>query len=226
MPGGAGQTQLFPSASAGEPHSSRTTPSTPSRVMRRKFYAVSSKATSRAGGFRLLNGERFFSGGPPIFVPPPGQRGFRDYPEAPVFLSDPKLGRTHWDFEGNSGYWFISDRMKSVLEKVDGEGFVFLRCEMRSRDGQSLPARWLCDVIRVLDALDEEKSAVRIGVADDGSKVYRLIGRQKLIFKEEIVRRCHVFRLKFNSRYIVCDDELKRACKSAEVIGILFQSTD
>src|ERR1700722_3628874 len=157
----AGHTKLVLSASAGEPRSPRATPSTRRRVMRRRFYAVRFQVGPRGSGFRLLNGERLFDGGPSTFVPPLGQRGFRDYPETPMFLADPKLGRTHRDFEGYSGYWFISDRMKSVLEKTDREAFAFLRCEMRSSDGQKLPERWLCDVIRVLDPLDEEKSTAR-----------------------------------------------------------------
>jgi Protein of unknown function (DUF1629) len=194
--------------------------------MRRRFYAVRFQVGPRGSGFRLLNDERLFSsGGPLTFVQPPGQRGFRNYPETPVFLADSKLGRTHRDFEGYSGYWFISDHMKSVLESVDRGAFVFLRCDMRSPDGQKLPARWLCDVIRVLDALDEEKSTARIGIADDGSKVYRILGREKLIFKEEVVGQFHVFSMKYHG-FIICDEEMKKACKSAEVTGLSFQSTD
>jgi hypothetical protein len=141
-----------------------------------------------------------------------------------VFLSDPKLGRTYRDFEGYSGYWFISDRMKSVLEKIDKEAFAFLRCDVQSSGGQELPGRWLCDVIRVLDALDEEKSTARIGIADDGSKVYRILGTEKLIFREEVVGQFHVFRMKYHEA-VICDDEMKRACKSAQITGISFEST-
>jgi hypothetical protein len=38
--------------------------------------------------FKLQNGETLFHRGPPIFVPPDGRRGFRNYPDVPVFVSD------------------------------------------------------------------------------------------------------------------------------------------
>jgi hypothetical protein len=141
-------------------------------------------------------------------------------------MADPKLGRTHRDFEGYSGFWFISDRMKYVLENTDRDAFAFLRCEMRSPDGSELPDRWLCDVIRVVDALDEEKSEAGISIADDGSKVYQILGSPRLIFKEDIVGHSHVFRMKYFQGWVICDDEMKHACKSAAVIGISFQLTD
>jgi hypothetical protein len=92
------------------------------RVKQCKFYIVRGSMASRASGFELLNGDRLFKGGPPALLPPLGQGGFRDYSERPVFLADPKLGRIHRDFEGYSGYWFISAATKSVLRTVDPEG--------------------------------------------------------------------------------------------------------
>jgi hypothetical protein len=174
----------------------------------------------------LLNGERLFNEGPSTFVPPQGQLAFRDYPEAPVFLSDLKLGRTDRDFEGYSGYWLISDRMKSALEATDSEAFAFLRCDMRSPDDLERPVRWLCDVVRILDALDEQRSAARIGVADDGSKVYLILGRERLIFKESVVGESHIFRMKYRNSLIICDEEMRRACKSAGLTGISFYPTE
>jgi Protein of unknown function (DUF1629) len=75
--------------------------------------------------------------------------------------------------------------MKSFLQAVGPEAFAFLRRDIRSPDGQELPSRWLCDVVRILDALDEAKSAVEIGVAGDGSKVYGEIDL-KFTFKESV----------------------------------------
>jgi len=43
---------------------------------------------------------------------------------------------------------------------MDPEALDFLQCHIRSPDGQELPARWFCNV-RILDALDEERSEVR-----------------------------------------------------------------
>jgi Protein of unknown function (DUF1629) len=73
----------------------------------------------------LLNGQRLLS-------PPTGQRGFPEYPEPPRFLFDKRLGG-HFprDLELCHSYWLISDRMKTVLQSVDREGFAFVQCEVR-----------------------------------------------------------------------------------------------
>jgi hypothetical protein len=189
---------------------------------KRKFYIIGSGRVSRASGFEVLNGDRLFKVGPHTFLPPPGCRGFRDYPERPVFLADPKLGRIHRDFEEYSGYWFVSLKMKSVLQDVDHEAFAFIECEVRSAEGEVQPSRWLCDVIRVLDAVDESRSTVRIVSASDGNKVYQMIGDESFAFREDVVGRSHIFRMKCFEAEIVCDDKLRRACRSADLKGISF----
>jgi hypothetical protein len=115
--------------------------------------------------------------------------------------------------------------MKSVLETTDKDAFAFLRCEVRSPGGQEAPVRWLCDVVRIIDALDEGKSAVGIGVADDGSKVYIISGRPTMVFRELVVGGCHVFRMKHYHELVVCEEDARRACKSAELTGISFHPT-
>jgi hypothetical protein len=190
---------------------------------KRAFYSVATARGSRGAGFRLLNGPELFRGGPPIFVPPPRRRGFRDYAEAPVFLADPRLGRIDRDFEIDTGYWFISDRMKSVVEGVDPDAFAFLQCKVQLRDGSEGPARWLCDIVRVLDAVDEENSDVRIGTADDGSKYYSFC--KNLRFRDDVVGSSHIFRLAYLQSSLVCDDEIRRACIKAELTGLRFKDS-
>ncbi len=192
------------------------------RVEKHKFFVMTSRVAHQASGFRLLNGDRLFKVGPLTFLPPLGLRGFRDYPERPIFLDDVKLGRIHRDLEEYSGYWFISEKMKSVLQTVDPEAFAFLECDIQSSDGTRQPARWLCDAVRVLDALDEDQSTAEIGVATDGSKVYHYVHTAKLIFKESIVGSSHIFRMKYFKPTTICDDEFRLACKSADLKGISF----
>jgi Protein of unknown function (DUF1629) len=193
------------------------------RPKKRKFYWVHRSVVSRASGFRLLNEERLFKEGPHTFMPPSAQWcGFRQYPERPAFLSDAKLGRIHRDFEVYSGYWFISDRMKSVLQGVDPEAFAFLQCDVRTPGGNDAPVRWLCDVIRILDALDEGRSTAEIGTAESGRKVYRFGLGASLTFNESVVGTSHIFRMKYRESTIFCDDEIKQACKSTRVTGISF----
>jgi hypothetical protein len=193
-----------------------------SSAKKRKFYYVTTARATRGTGFRLLNGPELFRGGPSIFVPPPGRRGFRSYSETPIFLSDSRLGRIHRDFEINTGYWFISDRTKTVIESVDPLAFAFLKCKVRMPDGSDGPVRWLCDVTRVLDALDEENSDIEIAVADDGSKFYKFIIGGRVNFKLGVIGPHHIFRIKFSQGSVVCDDELRRSCKSAELTGLRF----
>jgi hypothetical protein len=143
-----------------------------------------------------------------------------------MFLADSKLGHIDWDFEEYNGYWFISDRMKSLIETTDLEGFAFLQRDLRSRDGTDQPLRWLCDVVRVVDAVDEEKSTVGIGTASDGSKVYHITSRAKCIFKESVVGKFHIFRMRYRMSKVICDGEFMRVCKSAAIKGISFYPTE
>jgi hypothetical protein len=193
---------------------------------KRKFFIVQSATASRASGFRLLNKSDLFIGNPPTFFPPAGRRGFRDYPVRPAFVADPKLGRLHWDLEEYSGYWFVSERMKSVLQEIDPEAFVFLACDIQSPDGTPQPPRWLCDIVRVLDALDEGRSETRNAVAKDGSKYYVFAFASRLVFKENVVGNARIFRMKFSIATIMCDAALRLACKAVGLKGTSFRPTE
>jgi len=57
--------------------------------------------------------------------------------------------------------------MKGVLETVDRDGVAFLECETRSPGQKPAPRYWLCDVTRILDVIDEERSCGEI--LDDGT---------------------------------------------------------
>jgi hypothetical protein len=153
----------------------------------------------------------------------PGRRGFRKFSATPVFLADPRLGRTERDFEIYAGYWFISGRMKAIVEGVDPDSFAFLQCRLQLRDGSEGPVRWLCDIVRVLDAVDEENSDVQIGTADDGSKFYRFGGIVR--FRSDAVGSAHIFRLKYLEGSWACDGELRRACIEADLTGLRFKDT-
>jgi hypothetical protein len=140
-------------------------------VKRPKFYLVDGKPGKKASGHELLNREKLFQGHPKTLPPPLGRRGFREYPESPVFLADARLGPIDRDFEVYSGFWFISDRMKVVLEGVDPKAFAFLKCKVQLRDGTDGSPHWLCDVVRMLDALDEQESNAMLGTSDIGTKI-------------------------------------------------------
>lgn len=114
--------------------------------------------------------------------------------------------------------------MKTVLEEIDPEGVVFTRCETRLRDGTEGPIYWLCDVLRVLDAVDEEKSRVRVEIDPRyNSKIYDLAGGANLVFKEDIVGPAHVFRMRYLQSKVVCDHTFRDAYKNAGLRGLSFK---
>ncbi|MBR0723797.1 imm11 family protein [Bradyrhizobium manausense] len=63
----------------------------------------------------------------------------------------------------------------------------FLKCETRPLSRKAAADCWLYDVIRVLDAIDEEKTRGQILNDGAGCKHYNGIGKLSLVFKEEAV---------------------------------------
>jgi len=188
----------------------------------RKFYKMSPDfGLNGAAGFEVQNLAVLLQGRR-VLVPPPGRQGFPDYPEPPCVLINTKLGRPPLDLEEYHAYWLISDRAKSVFETVDPCGFTFVRCETRLVDGSPGPGYWLCDVVRVLDAVDEAASRMKIDYRY-GVKMYDLMGRANLVFKEDVVGRSHVFRLAHLEPAVVCDQHLKDACEAAALNGLTFR---
>lgn len=187
----------------------------------RRFYVVGldfrfqTAAGCKIENLVALAGERKV-----LFAPP--ERGFPPFPEPPRLLIDRSLGRAPTDWELYHDYWLASDRMKTVLETLDAEGVAFVKCETRYPDGSAAPTYWLCDVLRLLDAVDEQKSHLRIEYPAPDYKVYNLMGRASLIFNEESVGTAKIFRLRFLFPTIICDQSVKDACKQAGLRGISF----
>jgi hypothetical protein len=191
----------------------------------RKFYKMEQDfRASSAPGYRIENETRLLFGRR-ILGPGPEQRGFPIYPEAPRILFDKKLGRPVRDLEQCSDYWLISDRMKAVLEATDAEGFAFVKCEVRLRDGEPGPDYWLCDVVRVLDAVDEMASRLKI-YDEAGEKTYSLRGGANLVFKEDVVGSAHVFRMAHLEAAVICDEQIKDACRAAHLRGVALIDTE
>jgi hypothetical protein len=123
---------------------------------RRKFYRMSQNLNAGAPGYEIVN-ERLLAGDRIILDPPPGCRGFRDYPEPPRLVIGGRRGHVPRDLEAYCGYWLVSDRMKTLLESIDSAGLAFVKCEVQVVKGKIDNCYWLCDVTRMLDAVDEEK---------------------------------------------------------------------
>jgi uncharacterized protein DUF1629 len=190
----------------------------------RKFYRMGPDLRSGGAAGCKLENERLLLQGQLALGPPAGRRGFPDYPESPRFLFDSKIGRPPRDIEQYSYFWLISDRMKTVLEIVDQEAFAFARCEVRLSNGAPGPAYWLCDVLRILDAVDEAASQVRIEyLPPNSTKFYNLTGGANLVFREDVVGSAHAFRLADLDLVVFCDQQIRDACKAVGLKGVRFR---
>ncbi|MEA9557809.1 DUF1629 domain-containing protein [Xanthomonas nasturtii] len=160
---------------------------------------------------------------PPRLILRPNEGGFPTLPERPRLIYDPSKGVMPKDLEaGFSGYWLVSERLHQVFSTVDPEGFSFVECDFLMTDGTQGPRYFLCDVVRVLDALDEEQSEVEIEISDDfvNGKFYDLTGGASLAFRKDVVGNSHVFRTPFSADYyVICDRTLLDAVREAGIGG-------
>ncbi|MFK3845877.1 imm11 family protein [Stenotrophomonas sp. NPDC078853] len=149
----------------------------------------------------------------------PDAGGFPPLNGVPRVVFDPSEGPAPRDLEGGfGGYWLVSERLQRAMSVVDPEAFAFVECEVRLADGSAGPRRFLCDVVREVDALDEEASQLRIKVDDDyvRGKFYSLGGGARLVFKRDILAGAHVFLTPFNPSAF-CDRTFRSAVQAAGI---------
>lgn len=192
------------------------------RVRKRRFYKMG--RDSRAG-----RGRGFWIEDESVLPPHKLQRLPPSTPPVP-YVFDKSKGSLPYDLELCYRWWLISDRAKAVFEQVDPEAFVFVPCDVRVPKGSYHgPNYWLCDVARVLDALDEAQSHLQIGIRDDirymdhGKKYYEFPLKYKLVFSETAIGNAHIFRMAHKQSTVICDQDFKDACKSAGLRGIDFE---
>jgi hypothetical protein len=192
------------------------------RARKRKFYEIDTDIRRGAPlGVRLEDNK----------IVPYGARHLPDFVEPPRLVFDRKSGRPPRDLDTCAGFWLVSDKTKTVLEAVDPDAFSFVQCEIRVPQGGVWegPRHWLCEVARILDALDETRSRVKIGIRDDaryldnGKKFYQFSINDNLVFREDVVGDAHAFRMPYSRLTVICDQVLKDACKSAGLKGIWFR---
>jgi len=201
-------------------------PRKPSRMKRRNFYIVGRNHQQRKPkGVELVNGPDLFRGtGYRTLAPPDAKiRGFRDYPVRPRFRISTRLGRKLNDIEFDGAYWLVSDRAKQVLGDISKTDFAFLPIETEVDEGQARAVYWLCNVVQVLDAVDDSRSQVKAGIADNGERDHSIIGIFSLIFDEAIVGSHHAFRLWTSFPHIVCDETFKAAIKQSGLTGLSYR---
>ncbi|MEF9873994.1 MAG: DUF1629 domain-containing protein [Glutamicibacter sp.] len=141
----------------------------------------------------------------------PADGGFPDFGELPR-LRETSPDHTLTDYQNAfEGYWLVSDRLKTVFESVDPCGFEFRLCEFIRFDGVAGGAYYLCDVARVLDAIDEDASTLEIFRDGYPAGKYYGVAGARLAFKKDILEGAHVFRSPFNGQLIVIDRIMRDA---------------
>lgn len=172
---------------------------------------------ARFRGVILENIQHLLS--PPRRILRPESGGFPRILETPRLRFDESKGPPPRDLEGGfSGYWLVSDRLRQVMLAVDRDAFEFVECETNFVDGSKGPTHFLCDVVRELDALDEDASQLEINVSEDyvRGKFYFLGGGARLAFKRDVICGAHVFLTPFNPSAF-CDRSFRDAVREAGV---------
>ncbi|MFA4436699.1 DUF1629 domain-containing protein [Xanthomonas perforans] len=157
---------------------------------------------------------------PPTLILRPKDGGFPALREVPRLVYHPSEGVPPQDLEGGfSGYWLVSERLRRVMEMVDPAAFEFAETDYRLADGSKGPNVYLCDVVRTMDALDEEASQLNIEISDEfeAGKYYDLTGDIRLAFRRDVLGSAHVFRLAFHSG-VFCDRAFKEAVEAAGIV--------
>jgi hypothetical protein len=194
---------------------------------RGKFFTISSsfRGDGKGVGWDFVNYEKLRSPETKMFESPNGDPN--QYPERPHLAYVKKWGRMPRDLEVLASKWVVSEVLKQVFEAIDPEGFAFAPCDFTLVDGAPGPQYYLCNVIRVIDALDESRSKVKIKYERDYQtgedvKLYSVVGGASLNFNEKVIGDVHIFRQPRLGTDAICDITLYEAIKKACLNGVEF----
>jgi len=195
----------------------------PAQSLCRKFYLVQPYHPS-APGYKLMNGNEFGPNNPRILLPPGLlDRGFRDYPVRPRFRVSRSLGRKLQDFESDGSYWVVSDRAKRLLVSISDRDLKFLPIDTEVDAGKAQIKLWLCDVMPLLNAVNEAKSKVDSVISSDGRRIHRISGISRVVLDPSVVGAHHIFRLYSSSHTVVCDEIFRDIIKKSSLTGLVFK---
>ncbi len=146
----------------------------------------------------------------------------------PTFAAAPKIafrkkGKVQpLDFYQFDRIWIISDRFKAILEDFDQEGFEFVRTETLYHGGtREGPPYWFCDIIRVLDCVDEAVSTLRYY---PNTRRYSAI--MNAVMRPDVVGSAHVLRLRYYLGHVLVDDLFRNLVHAHKARGVAFIRLD
>jgi hypothetical protein len=122
------------------------------------------------------------------------------------------------------GIWLVSDRLKKVLERIDPEAFAFVHAEVDySNFDEPGPALWFCDIVRMLDCLDEERSVIYY---QEGIPEKNYLSLIDVKMRPEAIGLAHAFRLTFATLRQIVDDVFVAAIKKEKITGFRFMDIE
>ncbi|WNH52745.1 DUF1629 domain-containing protein [Stenotrophomonas oahuensis] len=193
---------------------------TQSETQQNQFYLLLPDSTRGGKGHGVaFENLKELRGGPRLVLRPK-DGGFPALSAKPKLVYEPGRGVTPQDLEGGmSGYWLVSERLKSVMIGTDPDAFEFVECDFYLADGTEGPRYYLCDVVRTVDAVDESASKLNVLVGDEYSagKHYRLTGGASLVFKNDVVGDALVFRTPFSGDLVFCSRRFRDAVRAAGI---------
>ncbi|MCC4622681.1 DUF1629 domain-containing protein [Xanthomonas cassavae CFBP 4642] len=165
-----------------------------------EFYLLRSdmRGGGRGPGLKLENPDAVpFS----IAYSQPGEdTGLAALKETPRLRYDSRIGDMPNDLEsGLTDYWLVSEPLKLILEAADPEGFAFALCDFRLEDGTPAAPHYLCEVVRIIDAIDEEASSVKVLTGYRNGKHYSVAGGADFAFRKDVIGAAHIFRTPYTS---------------------------
>ncbi|WOB25891.1 DUF1629 domain-containing protein [Xanthomonas dyei] len=126
--------------------------------------------------------------------------GLKDIKETPRLRQGSAVSMPNDLDSSFRGYWLVSEPLKKIFESIDPKAFDFAKCDFILHDGSQAPPHYLCEVVREIDAIDEQSSQVK--VLTEGypkGKFYSLTGGAKLAFRKELVGSSHIFRTPYTA---------------------------
>jgi len=189
----------------------------------KKFYKVGYRHGEKRSGRVYLNQEEVCrsSGETLMRTPSRFQRGFRDYAVRPKFRVGKRFGKAPHDVEPYGEYWLVSDRAKQLFDAVAKTDFAYLAVDTETDRDTEPVTYWFCDIVSVLDAVDEARSVVQSHILKDGSKLHDA-AYGSLAFDEAIVGQHCIFRMRTSLSTMICNERFKTEVKQEGLTGLSF----
>jgi hypothetical protein len=146
-------------------------------------------------------------------------------PETPILLINMQEAASPLsDIEPALGQrWYISRRTKDLFKSLDAGAFDFRRTQARllTKEGEQVegPEYYICDVVRFVDALDEQRSRVTVR---GPMRTVSVFGDQNT-FRAAQVNGHSIFRPMYSTSRIACTEDFRAAVQRAGLTNFRFE---